>query len=420
MESHKIVFYYPSRNIGGAQLLFIRCARYLVKTGQYSVSYIDYNDGYAKRIMSHEEVDFIDYESYGDAIDIADAFVILPFSFMGLKYKRIKPEGRTTFLLWVIQPGLMMMNTRFFGIEMMTSKEKRIVSEVLSSLSHRGVVKYMDYECYHSQSTGLYFTAVDVDYLPIPIENERVLSMQNFTPKPLKAETLTFLWLSRLDLDKEPTLLTVFNELEAMKSQYKIKLFVVGDGSRAQRIKQKAKKYSYEIEFTGVITGEALDEFIDTKMDIGVAMGTAALEIAKRGKPVIIKGFMPEPSAAGVLDDYICLNETYGFSLGTPAIQSPSQMTFKDKVNAIINSYESHSMDELKYVNENHTLDKVGKKLEDSISVISKLDTREINDKIATLESFFRHSFKLKLMRFLSKKITFLRFGVFKVLGVRC
>ena len=397
-----VIFCYPSKKIGGAQLLFIRCADYLSKHAEFNIYYIDYIDGFARKELENSNVEFINYEVGKKNLLIEHSFLIVPLSYINIINDNFVLTNRNFFLFWSISPYNIVCKIKFKNYFIISKATRKKIGNIINELSQIGVIRFMDYSNYISASKAFLFTCNNIKYLPIPIEDNNLNDIINIEEKEISKSKITFLWLSRLDSDKANTLVTFMNEIESLSSDYSLVLYVAGNGNELEYLKQISSKYTYDINFLGKIYGKELDLFIDENIDIGIAMGTSALEIAKRGKPVIVKGLLNKVFDSNQLKDYIFLHEEYGFSLGSPDFYYEGQNTFNNKVNQIIQDYKLISENCYNYVFKYHTLTNVGNELIDTINQISNLNSEDIISKLHLSSNYFNPFY----IRTMYKKIT--------------
>jgi len=193
-------------------------------------------------------------------------------------------------------------------------------------------------------------------------------------------------WLGRLDKDKIYSVIVILNEIESSIFKSKITFYIIGDGSELNALKALIRSYNFRIILVGRLFGEDLDKFITEKIDIGIAMGTSALEISKRAVPVILIDVYSK-----ILDSkylrYDLFHQIKDYSLGQ--IYFSKQMDrrkyhFDELLNLIIENYDYHAQKSFLYVKENHTIEIVSIKLLKILTSLSYADI--INQKNILIE----------------------------------
>ena len=363
---NNIFFYCPSKKIGGEQQLYIRCSNYLVTHTDANVFYVDYIDGYAQGVLS-EKVIRIDKNQMANYYFEASTLFIIALSYIDKYYELFNvkqlPESFRV-LFWSLQPynltGKILIRNRF---NLLLPWQKKKFRDVLYPLCNDGIIRIMDYNNYHTLHQVFGLDLTEIDYLPVPIDDDGIRSIEEISFSRVCTDKLTFLWLSRIDHDKKHTLMTIINELDNVNKCHPVLLYVVGDGNALEEVKSYSANKSLEIVFVGRCFGDKLNSLIDEKVDVGVGMGTSGLEIAKRGKPVIMKMVMKKTQKAGIVNDYIFLHQEYGYSLGSPDFDVEGQSVFSTKVEDLLNDYASCARCDYEYTKRNHSIETTGQLL---------------------------------------------------------
>lgn len=381
----RIVFCYPEKKIGGAQLLFIRCAQYFSTLEEVEVFYIDYIDGFARKMLERYKVSFLDYNDNKKVTLPQNSVSVLALEYINEIFERFVLSQNNRFLFWSIHPANMTgkICMPYTGWYIATPKERKNIGVILKNMVSIGMVWYMDYTNYISDSKAFFFRA-EPDYLPIFVEDKFFVSSSN-SIRQLSPPSVSFMWLGRLDTDKANTIIMIMNELEELNKILPVKLFIVGDGTRKENIESEAMKHSYQIEILGIVYGEGLNRIIDQNVDIGIAMGTSALEIAKRAKPVIMKGIIKNSEIDRHFEDYIILSEEYKYSMASPVFCYEGQTNFVQKVNEIIDNYHDKALVCYQYAKDNHSQSHVCSKLLLALQELEKKDNVEMLKLIADL-----------------------------------
>lgn len=401
-----VYFFCPSFVLGGAELLFLRCADYLANySDKYVVSYIDYDGGSYFKLDNIVHVTFVKYRNSPVEV-VNDSIVILPLSYISsIDYYFVNPQS-LKFLYWSLNPTNLTRQINLYNhkLFLINKKTRTKIGEYLKMLTDRGVIRYMDYNNYYFSSSVFLFDANSVDYLPISVEDFDIDKINGLKKKPLDSKNLTFLWLGRLDKDKFNTIVVFINELENMSNDYNIVFLIVGSGSKEEELKKICKKRTICVEFLGKVYGEELNSIIDKRVDIGLAMGTSALDIAKRCKPVILEGFLDKIYSAGSINDFICLNSSEFFDVVSPGYYARGNgNTFSNVVKSILADYERCANLCAQHVYSNFLMGVNGLKL---ISAIENINSNyHISDyeNIVRINTLLNKSFLWKVKKLLIK-----------------
>lgn len=365
-----VVFCYPSRLIGGVEFLFVKCAKYLATKESYHVHYIDFSDGFGYGLLKdNKSIEHIEYYSGHSVILPEGAIVVTPLNYLPLFESVIGNASKCKFIFWSLSPFNVIYYINLYKHKLFTIglRKRKEIGTYLKKLSEKGIVRYMEYNNYFFSSTVFSYKCENLSFLPIFIDDFEKCQIKpyNFVDKEI-----SFIWLGRIDIDKYNTIATYINELEGLISDYKVTLYIVGDGKKKEYLKKQYKETPVHIIYKGKMVGEELKDLIYNKIDIGLAHGTSALDIAKMGKPVIVEGALEKPFKAGIIKDYVLLSETENYDVTSPGYYKSEEIHyFKDLVYFIINNYEDCARNNQDHVYNNHTVSNVGRIFEQSLSI---------------------------------------------------
>lgn len=394
-----IFFYCPSKKIGGEQQLYIRCATYLVTHTDAKVFYVDYTDGYAQEVLS-EKVIRIDKGHLSTYKFEEDTLFIIALSYIDKYYELFNvndlPQG-FRFLFWSLQPynltGKILIRNKY---NLLLPWQKKQFRDILYPLCNSGIIRIMDYNNYYTLHQVFGLNLNEIDYLPVPIDDDYIRNAESISFSRTCTDKMSFLWLSRIDHDKKHTLMTIVNELNIVNRSHPCRLYIVGDGNALEEIRRFASDKEVEIIFVGRCFGDKLDSLIDTKVDVGVGMGTSGLEIAKRGKPVIMKMVMKKTYEAGVVNDYIFLHQEYGYSLGSPDFYVEGQSYFASKVEELLSDYSTCAKKDYEYTKKSHSIETTGRLLKRVMEKPPMIEDeyKQINELATLINKYRRITFR--------------------------
>ncbi len=406
MKDYKkdVLFFYPSNILGGAELLFIKCADYLSQqTELFNVKYVDYVFGCAYKIGINEKIKLIEYKN--SSLDLKEGtIVILPLSYITYVDKFFNNIESLKFLFWSLNPTNLSRQIYFYknSIPSVNKNNREVIGKSLRDLTENGVIRYMDYNNYFTSSKTFLFRASTIDYLPISVSDFEIKPYNEIHSKYSNDGTITFLWLGRLDADKYFTIVVFLNELEKLSDIRNIQLLIVGIGNKERSIRKKCKDLSFNVEFLGKVYGKDLDDLIDKRVDIGLAMGTSALDIAKRGKPVIVEGFLNKEYAAGVINDFVCVNCLKNFDVVSPGYYDKNGgLSFKDLFDLILADYSNYAYMCEKYVYDNHSMSVIGHKLISAINRVDDSYDKKTRKDISVIRGYIKNTilWKMKMIK---------------------
>ena len=365
-----VVFCYPSRVIGGAELLLVKSALYLAGKENYTIYYIDYNDGFGiGQLKGNNKINHIVFEKGNQVIIPEGSLVFTPLSYLPLIENIINNAEKSKYFFWSLSPFniiyyINLYKHKFFSLGL---RKRNEIGRFLSYLSDRGIVRYMEYNNYYWSSTTFHYISQELNFLPIFIDDFEKCKIKSLD---FSKKYLSFLWLGRIDNDKYNTIRTFINELEGISKLYKIKLYLVGNGNREIYLRKNCKNSPIEVIFMGKMVGDELKELIINHVDIGLAHGTSALDIAKYGKPVIVEGALEKPYNAGVIKDYVLISETKNYDVTSPGYYKNEEIhLFKDLISEILANYVKYAQKDQDHVYKYHTISNVGKDLEHALKI---------------------------------------------------
>ena len=122
-------------------------------------------------------------------------------------------------------------------------------------------------------------------YFPVIIDNKQELS--DIAPICDK-NVLNIAWLGRVDRDKVFSIVNCLENLHCNMSDREIRFHLLGDGNGKELIKMGKYAPNIKFVFCSYIFGEARDRYLRENVDLVLAMGMSALDIAILGIPIIL------------------------------------------------------------------------------------------------------------------------------------
>lgn len=361
IEKHNVVLYYPSKVIGGAQLLFVRMANKLGLDARINVFVIDYQDGFLRRQLSADVV-CLTLDELNSNVSLKKFTVICPLS-MILSIKRfVQLKTDVNYIFWCIHPentidilrGGYRLKKIFKKPDLFIKavncftypKIRKAIAEGLKE----STIFFMDEP---NKTRTLAFYGIESEYegyLPVPIE----LSEQNETL--IRGEPTNMVWIGRLSHDKIYSLLFVMRQLNMMGLDG-IVLHVVGDGEGMKKIIETDYP-NITIFLHGVVPNAQLDSFLsDKKIGLALGMGTSILETSIRRVPTLLI----DPSYRAISSDYSprWVFEIQNFNLGS----FQHRIGAKDFSEYISEGLSDNTIGDkcYRYVKDNHSLEVVAK-----------------------------------------------------------
>lgn len=371
-----VVFFYPSKNIGGVQTLFYRIGKQL--SDSFDVCYVDEIDGFYTQSGVRDFATIVNTTSSFNMFNTKDVVVILPPSEI-IKAKKYFQGGERMFM-WHVHPY----NTISFipGFNLFTKFNKNKIRLLLNVFYRRPFQKLKALLLLAIQKKSLFFmdgANLEVfDYFySNNIKPKKLIPIPVFCPKHEK-KTVDIsgegqekvVWVGRIEHFKASILDFVIQEFLALKDVRERYIFVVvGDGIELERFILKYKAYPC-IHFVGTYSPNQLSLLLNENIKISFCMGTAALETAKMSIPtILLDAFYNE-----VPDTYKFkwLYESPDFNLGKVIDKSVHGYFLGEKLLNVFNELDDReaevSIKCFDYVNSNHNINGITKLVANSIA----------------------------------------------------
>lgn len=306
----RLVIFYPSAGIGGAQLLFSRISESLAKSG-FEIVVVDFGNGYISGYLASKKLPFVHIALQKGERFVCDSddMLLLSLSMVFSFELYLHPHLKTRIAFWDLHPYNLIENTAFsfFYKRYPLGGLSRILKIIeSSSLSKMGLL----IDCL-TQKSALYFMcrknylsnkeffgcSASPNYLPIPMPDIGAISAEiDKRPELFSHQSLPFKstssvlnvgWISRLDADKVPILNLLLSDICEFASSQRIKVVVhvIGEGSASRDIFSNSHA---ELHMVGRLEQVDLSVYVKNYIDIGFSMGTSVLEFAAREKPAVM------------------------------------------------------------------------------------------------------------------------------------
>ncbi|MBB1303743.1 hypothetical protein H5183_20800 [Pseudoalteromonas sp. SR44-8] len=367
----RLVFYYPSRGIGGAQVLFQRVCIELSNL-DYKVAIISNKDCflYQNLIQKGTNVGFIDIDNISLSPD--DVLVLsLDKAFQMKELNRINGNPRLVF--WDLHPFNLVQWTLFslfykkyplsFFVKILKRFEHKRISKIkrfLEVANDSGALFFMCQNNYRFNAK-MFNVNFNPTYFPVAISEKYEGDLESVIPS--KESIIRICWISRLAVDKVKVLNQLISDIESSNcsSLNRIVLHIVGSGDAEHNI-QKSKKI--KIKMHGVLKGNDLTSHI-RGMDLGFSMGMSALEFAINCIPSILV-----PSSAATQMDlkrdnkYMFLYDIEGYDVAVENYYSnDKRLKFQDVLLRIEKNKHLHAKKCYDYVLSSHLTPSVVKNM---------------------------------------------------------
>jgi len=369
---NNIIFFYPSKVVGGAELLFARIAKYLKETTDNNIYYIDYKDGFIRNNPDFQKLEFLDFnDNYKTKLNI-NGYLITPIS----NIYRISDyinfnNNESRLFFWCLHPhNLIHVMPEARTLEKYSEKQNKFILEhfckntffkfnyLLDICNKNNSIYFMDESTYVYNKT-IFQNSLEEKYLPVALGEKKLTKI----PDVINDKEINIAILGRLCKEKTMPLINVIEELEKLETQLKKRVHIIGEGECKNLITSKKFK-NVEIIFTSTLTGENLDKYLVDNVDIIFSMGTSCIEGSALKIPVII---LPYSYKKVKNDKFYFFFESQKYNLGIDLnkYQKQANMKLDDIINLIYEEKQKSALGEkcYNYFIENHSLQFTSKKL---------------------------------------------------------
>ncbi|MEX2409937.1 MAG: hypothetical protein WD607_00970, partial [Candidatus Paceibacterota bacterium] len=382
-----IVFYSPNVNTpGGSLILFARLAEKLIAEDEYPIKIIDFEHGYIRNFLRNKNYTFITFNKEKKTTLNKNDILICGLADIGQleDFFIFNPETRLFF--WELGPYSLIQRNLILGnyYKKLSLHKAKVISNILEGQRKKRLREFLKkstflhglfFMCGKNVYYNNYFFESDIapNYLPIPIiiKNNRTQPKTKITSR----KEINIAWLSRLTKGKTRPLFKLINDIEQYQNfdtNFKIRVYIIGDGKECKTIKEYTTEHKTDIVFTGIIEHEKLSDFLQENIDIGIAMGTSALEFASIGIPTVLS------VGENTLKDEVYLNqnykwifdsEKYNLSSEPYLTKQKSLKSFNDLIFEFLQQKSELSHKTYKYIHGNHDFEIITSKIKEYINL---------------------------------------------------
>jgi len=384
-------FFFPKREVGGVQMLFLRMAEYIVDHYGYDVMLIDFPDGFMAQHSKHEKVTLIPFVE-GRQIEIpSDAVLVLQSMPLWWLREEVVLNDETRVALWTLFPYNMVVPVTYNNYDAVSLikkflkmamdrwsvfMQKRNLKKFIEFAAAKKAIYFMDE---HTLNVTLKANSARIDapiFLPVPS-----------IPSHLRKEgcdtaALRCGWLGRL-CDFKATILRYTLRRTArfaFEQRLHTVFHIIGDGPERSAVEACVRDISnsfFSVVFTGSIVMDELDRYLLSNVDILFAMGTSALEGARLGIPVVLT----DGSYSEIAGDYVykLLSQTQRYYLGEFIRDrhfAEGNSSLESLLSELRSDYARFSQAALDYFSCNHSLDKIAARF------ISLLEENDLSKRV--------------------------------------
>ncbi len=358
-----LIFFCPSKEIGGTEVLFSRIALYMADHQlTYKVKILDHINGVLTKLCSvNHKVEII--YTIPEVLD--EVIIFTPAKCLHFLYEILaERKVNAKICIWQLGNGGLA-ETLFlplwfkFKFSLNNYKKVRMLLALIFSTSFKHAkvfiknlleakaLVFTDFigalETFKDLNLKDKYTKV-IEILPIFVSSESNSYLQNQAPN---REELNVGWLGRISKDFKiySLLFTIENIIAQYYTQLKcLNFHIIGDGDAQYlmenfKIEKEAIYPNLKINLYGALSNKESIDLILSTSDIVIGMGTASLDVAKHGMPSIIINPITTKEEYKLIS-YRWLFESKGFSLGEfqNNIKLPDQINHSD-ISILIDSF---------------------------------------------------------------------------------
>ncbi len=359
----KIVIFYPSKIVGGAEYLLKTTAEVLSQ--DFEVIIVDIEDGWLSKNVNNVKCLIINKQ---EKISFSnDTMLITPATC--IRDLDLIFDGEFKIIAWIMQIYNIVPIFPKIGTLQFISSYRNFLKYTLLYVEYNYFNKLVDYlintkslyamdDSCSDEILKVYNKKLE-NYLPVCIPNYKIPNNEFKTLSNQKS--IRCCWLGRLDNEfKTPILNHIIKDLSNLSKEFDIHIIlnIIGDGPGLELTKNIANKHkNIKVNFLLTIQGDKLKkELINS--DIGFAMGTSALEIAALGIPTILLD--ATYSVVPVSYTYRWLYEAKDYNLGYmmesyPISKFTNRKSLKNIFQELISEYKEISIKSKNHVMQYHS-----------------------------------------------------------------
>jgi hypothetical protein len=268
-SSPRIAFFYPSNQLGGAELLLVRYFNFLLENS-FDVYFITRTvDEIYYSIIPHKDR-IISIGKFQKKLLNNNIVIILPVP-LCFFVEHLELFKGAKLITWALHPGLI---TQFISKRILIrALSKILIRNVIRKLSSSHAIWFLDNECFYHPNLLLNLN-VEPIYMPLLIEGKQ----KYFLSESLKPN-ISIAFVQRMVPNK---LIQVKFILDELISNYpaickQVNVHFVGEGEGKYLI-EGYNSYFKNVSFHGFMNNENLINFLNKHIDITFGMGQTAID----------------------------------------------------------------------------------------------------------------------------------------------
>lgn len=294
----RVYFFSPGYILGGGDPFLSYLAKYISEQKNIKIGVIDFKNGALTYYIQKElpkvvDIDYVDYDE--DILKLEDDSVIVSPAELFCCIKKCSGKNiRILNIFWNIDTG--------WRILFLPSEIKKW-APLFDKLN--GCV-FLDYGICLENSRRLKHKFKE-RIMPLYFNGEYFSDPHEIINK----NEINLVWVGRLSESKSWAVMNIIKNYSLYKTEKKKVFHIIGGGEFEDQLKILSTPYKNEIEFKFVcpLFGDKLKEYLKTKTDIGIGMGTSILLMSSFAIPTIgcseaSNGKYFDPNFIWVCDEY--------------------------------------------------------------------------------------------------------------------
>jgi hypothetical protein len=297
-----IYFFYPSKTIGGAELLFFRYYKSL-KASNINIKFlvIDNEQIYFK--FKIEKNDSVNINNFNKTIN--QCTVIIPPNTCNKNYLNYFIGCKL--IVWSLHPGLIIQNIhgKFKYLN------KIILQQTYKKIIHQNGLWFLDEACSNPLRTILNLNFKPV-FMPIILEELPIIKKNR-----INEDYLSIAFVGRLENAKINAIIHLLNNIKNSnvfeKSKYII--HIIGDGTAKEKLLNVSRQME-NIIFHGSMENDKMKAFLSNYVDVTFAMGQSLIDAAMVGNLAVKVDLHPNQIEQEHKINYDFIYDSINFSMG--------------------------------------------------------------------------------------------------------
>ena len=410
----KIIFCFPYKGVGGVSLVFSWVSQAIARMNLAEVSIVDYRDGFMAKNQDKTLTTLIEYDDNSEVNLPGDAIVVFQSMTPWSIYPSLRFQPTTRIFFWNCHPfnlvptlpgvrakmqanmwfGKLILNTVLRGYR---NKMRRLVKQ----MSAKKALVFMDSTNLKATEKYLDLFLSEVPLVAIPARPATLIRSKDVVK--ISENGMRAAWIGRVVDFKFFILKHTLEQLDAIAPNFDfpISMTLVGTGDYVDQLTKIVDQLQHiDVRLIDFIDPADMDRFLTEEIDVLFAMGTSALEGAKRKIPTILLDIFYQDVPHGY--PFRWLYERKGLTIGDILEEHEyldNDLSLSERLSDILVNYEVVADKCFEHFQEKHALDEVSKKL------LHRLDEAEFTYRDLSEGKFSDRGIIYSMFAYIRKKL---------------